>query len=192
MDSVLIVSGGKASQTISTLIDELYPDWVQSAALGGKEAKSLLSARSFDMVVINCPLSDGSADELISYVCECSDAGVVLLVPPEELEKYSAAAAFTGAAAVRKQPLGKAAFGYTLGLVSGLRKRLLGLSAPSSDRTAEELKNIGRAKLALMHYLKFTEQQAHRYLEKQAMDLRIPISEAALRVIKMYDMEARN
>ena len=38
-----------------------------------------------------------------------------------------------------------------------------------------------------MQYLKFTEQQAHRYLEKQAMDLRVTKNEVALKVIKMYE-----
>ncbi|MBR1393154.1 MAG: ANTAR domain-containing protein [Ruminococcus sp.] len=190
MESVLIVSAGKASQTISALISEYFPDWQQSAALTGKEAKALISDRAFDMIVINCPLPDGSGEELWQYAGECSDAGIVLLVPPEQYEELCRRAKVTGAAVVRKQPLAKAGFEYTLGLVSGFRRRLLGREAPQ-DKTAQELQNIGRAKLALMHYLKFTEQQAHRYLERQAMELRIPMNEAALRVIKMYDLEAK-
>ena len=51
----------------------------------------------------------------------------------------------------------------------------------------EEIRNVNRAKFALMQYLNFTEQQAHRYLEKQAMDLRVTKNEVALKVIKMYD-----
>ncbi|MEF2823148.1 MAG: ANTAR domain-containing protein [Oscillospiraceae bacterium] len=34
----------------------------------------------------------------------------------------------------------------------------------------EELQLISRAKAVLIEYLKLTEPQAHRYIEKQAMD----------------------
>lgn len=190
MESVLIVSGGKPAQTISSLISEAFPQWTQAAALNIREAKRLMEQRSFDMLVINSPLSDGDGLGLAEYASECSDAGIVLLLPPEDFERNSREAAAFGAAAIKKQPLGKASFGYALALVSGMRRRLLGIGS-SADKTAEELKTLGRAKVALMHYLKFSEQQAHRYLEKQAMDLRIPIAEAALRVIKMYDLDAK-
>ncbi|MBR4554455.1 MAG: ANTAR domain-containing protein [Ruminococcus sp.] len=191
MDSVLIVSGGKSAQTICALITEFFPDWKQSAAIGSKEARLLISQKNYDLAVINCPLPDGEGIQLAEHMCECSDTAVVLIVPSEEHEALSKKMAARGAAVIKKQPLNKAAFEYTLALAAGMRDRFLG-SAPNAGKTDEELKNLGRAKLALMHYLKFTEQQAHRYLEKQAMDLRIPIGEAALRVIKMYDLEGRH
>ena len=192
MDTVLIVSGGKSGQTISALVSELFPEWQQLTALNLKQAKSLISQRSFDSIIINAPLPEGGTDELLAYACECTASAVLLLVPAEELDKYTKSAAVTGVAVLRKQPLVRSAFGYTLGLASAMRKRFLGLERPAVDKTDEQLRTIGRAKLALMHYLKFSEQQAHRYLEKQSMDLRIPIYEAALRIIKMYNLEARN
>ena len=188
MENVLIVSGGKSAQAISDLITEYYPDWQQSAALTLKEAKLLLSQREFDMLVINDCSEDST--EFVRYVSECSDTGVVMLVSADDLPDALALSKQTGAAVVRKQPLNRSTFEYSLGLVSGLRKRLLG-GTSMPDKTASELRTIGRAKVALMHYLKFSEEQAHRYLEKQAMDLRIPINEVALRVIKMYDLEAK-
>jgi response regulator NasT len=39
-----------------------------------------------------------------------------------------------------------------------------------------------------MQYLGFTEQQAHKYLEKQAMDKRCTKIEVAQKVIEMYEV----
>ena len=38
-----------------------------------------------------------------------------------------------------------------------------------------------------MEYLKLSEPQAHRYIEKQAMDLQISRAEVAARVLETYE-----
>ena len=50
--------------------------------------------------------------------------------------------------------------------MSGLKE------APEIMGRIEEIRTISRAKTVLMKYLKFTEPQAHRYIEKQAMNNR--------------------
>ena len=50
----------------------------------------------------------------------------------------------------------------------------------------DEFRIIDRAKWVLIDYLKMSEEQAHRYIEKQAMDLRIPRIEAAKNILKTY------
>jgi hypothetical protein len=57
-------------------------------------------------------------------------------------------------------------------------------------RKLAEDKLVTRAKFALIQYLKMTEPQAHRYIEKQAMDLRVTkkeIAEASSRLTKATD-----
>ena len=49
------------------------------------------------------------------------------------------------------------------------------------------MKLINRAKFMLMQYLGFDENQAHKYLEKQAMDKRITRLEVAIEIIKIYE-----
>lgn len=51
----------------------------------------------------------------------------------------------------------------------------------------EEKRLIDRAKRTLMRYLGFTEPQAHRYIEKHAMDLRVTRTEVARGVLKIYE-----
>ena len=51
----------------------------------------------------------------------------------------------------------------------------------------EELQLISRAKAVLIEYLKLTEPQAHRYIEKQAMDLGLTRPQVALNILKTYE-----
>ena len=51
----------------------------------------------------------------------------------------------------------------------------------------EYMKIINRAKFLLISCLNMSETQAHRYLEKQAMDLRISKLQVAKQVIQTYE-----
>ena len=53
---------------------------------------------------------------------------------------------------------------------------------------ADEQQLIIRAKCTLIQYLKLTEPQAHKYIEKQSMDLRKTKLEIAQRILKTYEM----
>ena len=54
------------------------------------------------------------------------------------------------------------------------------------SRELNDLRVIDRAKLLLIQYFGFTEKQAHRYIEKQAMDRCISRREVAEEIIKTY------
>ncbi|MDE6724754.1 MAG: ANTAR domain-containing protein [Ruminiclostridium sp.] len=54
-------------------------------------------------------------------------------------------------------------------------------------RQIDDIRIIDRAKACLMQYLNLTEGQAHRHLQKQAMDLRKTQREAAEDVLGTYD-----
>jgi response regulator NasT len=51
----------------------------------------------------------------------------------------------------------------------------------------EELRLVGRAKCAMIQYLNMTEAQAHRYIEKQAMDMRASKREIAQGILRNYE-----
>ncbi|MFA6841361.1 MAG: ANTAR domain-containing protein, partial [Sphaerochaetaceae bacterium] len=70
-----------------------------------------------------------------------------------------------------------------------MRRRLVSLRSENSklQRKIEEIKLVDRAKWALIQYLHMNEQQAHRYIEKQAMDLRQSRRDVAERIIKTYE-----
>jgi len=51
----------------------------------------------------------------------------------------------------------------------------------------EEIRIVNRAKWVLIDYLKMSETEAHRYIEKHAMDMRITKRAAAERIIRTYE-----
>lgn len=51
----------------------------------------------------------------------------------------------------------------------------------------DALRSIDRAKCLLMQYLGMTEAQAHRYIERQAMNLRVSKKVIAEHILKTYD-----
>ena len=55
------------------------------------------------------------------------------------------------------------------------------------QRKLDEGRIIDRAKGILIKYLSMTEPQAHKYLERQAMDLRISKTEVAKRLLSTYE-----
>ena len=50
----------------------------------------------------------------------------------------------------------------------------------------EEVRIVARAKCILVEYLRMSEQQAHRYIEKQAMDMRTSKKNVAENILKTY------
>lgn len=51
----------------------------------------------------------------------------------------------------------------------------------------EEVKIVNRAKCVLIQYLNMTETQAHKYIEKQAMNLRLSKAEISENILKTYE-----
>ena len=57
------------------------------------------------------------------------------------------------------------------------------------EKKLEDLKIISRAKLLLIINKDITEQEAHKYIEKQAMDTRLARVEVAKEIIRKYEGE---
>ena len=51
----------------------------------------------------------------------------------------------------------------------------------------DEIRLVNRAKWILIEYLKMTEGEAHRFVEKQAMNMRITKRAAAENIIRTYE-----
>ena len=51
----------------------------------------------------------------------------------------------------------------------------------------EDIRIIDRAKCLLISYLNMSEPEAHKYIERQAMDMRITKRQVAEGIIKTYE-----
>lgn len=55
------------------------------------------------------------------------------------------------------------------------------------EKKLEDMKLVSRAKLLLITNLGISEESAHKYIEKEAMDSRLTRVEVAQTIIKQYD-----
>lgn len=189
MEKVLVVSSNdKATAAVASLMKESFPACDVSVVGSGIEARRIVGGSNYDAVIINCPLSDEYGNEVGELVSDSSMASCVLIVKNENADAVCEREEDWGIMVIPK-PLSRQVFYQSMKFINASRKRLLGLQHENIklQKKLEEIRNVNRAKLALMQYLGFTEQQAHRYLEKQAMDLRMTKNDVALKVIKMYE-----
>ena len=90
---------------------------------------------------------------------------------------------------VLSRPVTREALQRTIRLIIAARVRMAGVKKESDDILSriEEMRTINRAKTTLMKYLRFTEPQAHKYIEKQAMNNRQTRLEVAARILAQYE-----
>ena len=185
--SVLVVSASdKFNSSLRALLPEnRYSPVVLSADVSG--ARRLLLEDRFDLVIINSPLPDDFGTRLALDVCDSSGTGVLLLVKAEHYPDVNARVSPYGVLALSK-PTSAAMVSQSLLLLCGTRERLRRMEqkAASIEEKMEEIRLVNRAKWLLIEQLKMTEQDAHRYIEKQAMDRCVTRRAIAEQILSTY------
>lgn len=189
MERVLLISGSSKGLDMLVQLIRSAGNYEISALSAGNEARRIINHKEFELIIINAPLSDEFGHELSIDIAEKTSSGVVLICKAEISEDVSDKVGDYGVFVVSK-PLNKTLFFQALKLVSAARSRILGIRNENVKLQSkiEEIRLINRAKCTLMQYLKFTEPQAHRYIEKQAMDLRKTKAEVAQTILKTYEL----
>lgn len=188
MESVLIVSSNeKAINAIAPMLKD-FGHLSISMAKSSSEAKRALLSNEYNLVVINAPLSDEYGFELAGTVLSNSMSSCLFIVKSEHFESASAKLEAIGGLCISK-PVNRLMFIQSLRWINATRNRLLGLKKENIklQNKMEEMRIVNRAKFALMQYLSFDEAQAHRYIEKQAMDKRVTKYQIASQIIKTYE-----
>lgn len=169
--SVLLVSS--SAKLNGSLLDLLPESRYQPVTVVSDvtSARQRLLESAFDIVIINTPLSDDFGTRLALDICENSGTGVLLLVKSEHYPDINARVSPYGVLTVSK-PTSTQVITQSMQLLCGTRERLRRMEqkTASVEEKMEEIRIINRAKWLLIEQLKMTENQAHRYIEKQAMD----------------------
>ena len=108
---------------------------------------------------------------LATDTCGAGATGVLLLVRAEQYADLCWQATAAGVLILSK-PTPSALLLQSLTLLCGTRERLRRMEQKtvSMEDRMEEIRLVNRAKWVLIDQLRMTEQEAHRYIEKQAMD----------------------
>lgn len=185
MPLALIASAGTtANEYLARHVAELgYPRPVIVAS--GGEARRRLGEKDFAVVVINTPLPDEFGHELGVCAVEKSHAGVLLLAKAGTAEQIAPKLQEHGVLVLSK-PFSGAQFRQAVQMAASCSRRLALLleeNARLADKLAQ-LRLVDRAKCLLIERRGMTEADAHRLIEKQAMDTRRSRGEVAREILE--------
>lgn len=188
--SVLVVSStAKGADCLTDMLpcNIFFPVTVVTDA--GQARRNALES-VYDIIIVNSPLSDEFGAELSIELSDSTDAGIMLLVRSENYEEVSAKADAFGVLTLAKPTTRQTAY-QAIRLICATRERLRKLEKKNENliEKMEEIRTVNRAKLLLIEKTKLTESDAHRMIEKQAMDMRISKRAAAERIIGELTMK---
>lgn len=185
--SVLIESDTeKFTSSLSSLLPENTFDPVVRVSDAAMAKRAMLE-REFDVVLINGTRADDRATKLAIDVCSERNSVALLFVRRELYAEIYAKVTDFG---VLTLPLPSSPQMVTQALdwVRATRERMRKYekTAYTVQQKMEEIRAVNRAKWLLIDVLKMTESDAHRYIEKQAMDRCVSKLEVAKGIINTY------
>lgn len=187
MDSVLIVSNTSATMGIisSMLTSQSFSRIVTAQA--GNEARRTLLENDFDLVIIDTPLTDEFGEDFALHTAENTSSGVVMLVDGMRLDDMNAIVEDSGVYVIPK-PVAPDFFYQAVRLLLASRTKLLKLEDENRklQNKLEETRIVGRAKCLLIQKLQLTEEEAHKFIEKQSMNTRQSRLMTAESLIRSY------
>lgn len=154
------------------------------------EAKRMILLQSFDIVAINAPLKDESGIDFAVNVSSESPKGVLILINNEYYDQVLDKVMEYGVLAVSK-PLSRQMLYESVNLLVAANHKLEKVEKKNEKLTAkmEEVRIVNRAKWVLIEKLGLSEEEAHRVIEKQAMDERQSKREVAETIMRTYGIE---
>ena len=185
----VLVAGG--NEKLCDLISEILPkneyEFLLPAKTAG-EIRRLTMDRSVDLVILNAPLKDEFGIQLAQDLAE-NNMGVLLLTGSDVSEQVSYRVEQSGVITLAK-PTTKQSMYIALRALTALRSKLLQMEqkAKALQQKVADIHTVNHAKWLLIQHDNMTENEAHRFIEKQAMDMRLSRREVAESIIRTYDM----
>ena len=185
---VLVVSSSeKFNSTMKTLLP-MTDYWPLDFAGSVSEARRRMLETEYDLVLINAPLPDDFCTRVATSICNETGLGVLLFVKAAMYDDVCSKVTEYGVLTVSK-PAPLQVVRQSLSVLCATRERLRRMEArqASVEEKIEEIRLVNRAKWLLIERLGMTEAEAHRYMEKQAMDQRVSKRGLAEIIIKTYE-----
>lgn len=185
--SVLVVSpAGRGADFLASVFDAPTFDPVVNALSAG-EARRLLSSEQYDLIAVNSPLPDETGIDFCIDAAQ-GPSGVMLFVKNDIYEIVSSQCTREGIFVIPK-PNTQRNVAQSVTLLCAICERLR--KYEKKTRTLREkmdsIRIVNRAKWLLIERLGMTEQDAHAYIEKEAMNRRRTSREIAEEIIHMYE-----
>lgn len=186
----VLVAGG--NEKLCELLSEILPrneyEFLVPVKTAG-EVRRLTMDRSVDLVILNAPLKDEFGVQLAQDLAE-NNLGVLLLTGSDVSEQVSYRVEQSGVITLAK-PTTKQSLYITLRALTALRSKLLQMEQKTKalQQKVADIHTVNHAKWLLIQHDNMTENDAHRFIEKQAMDMRLSRREVAESIIRTYGSE---
>ena len=150
-------------------------------------ARRELTDKAYDFVIINSPLRDDMGVHFAIDICTGRQSAVLLLVKNDLHDGIHEQVAEYGVFTLSK-PLSKTTMSYALSWLESARERLRQFEKKSLtiEEKMAEIRLVNKAKWLLISQLSMSEPEAHRYIEKQAMDRCVTKWTIAEEIMKTY------
>lgn len=185
MRNVLIA--GKTEQACESIAALLREQDVRIVSVTDGIHMRSADVSGFDVVILSTPLADEFGLDLIAELRDKTSAAFIVLTKSEIADEVQRKIKFTGAFVIGR-PCGKSALLQAIRFADVAAENLKRLEEENVqlERQLEDVRVISRAKACLMQYLNLTEEQAHRHIQKQAMDMRKTQRAVAEDILGMY------
>ena len=185
--SVLVVSNQqKFNDALSSMLppSEYYPVCFTSNIAS---ARRQLLSRGYDLVIVNAPLPDESGTRFAIDASNRMDTVVLLLLRAENFEEVTARVTSHGVFTLQV-PFPASSIRQGLKWMVSARERLRRMETKnlSIEEKMEEIRLVSKAKWLLIEQKNMHEADAHRYIEKQAMDCCTSKKEIAQNIIRSF------
>ena len=181
--SVLLVS--RDSKIISQVSAFLVPPLFELTTTSDfNEARRLATERTFNIIIADS--GDGYDTDFAINVAD-SYSTFLLLVPNEHFDEISYRVEGYGILTITK-PFEPFYFYNMVKIAIAVQYKVQVLSSQTTKLKVkmEEIKQVNRAKMLLMQNMNMSEQEAHRYIEKEAMDRGMKKTAISEEIIKTY------
>ncbi|MFA7637168.1 MAG: ANTAR domain-containing protein [Monoglobales bacterium] len=184
---VLIVSGTDKvyDYFVEILPQKEYYPILRATSAG--EAKRVLVSSPVDILIINTPLSDEFGTDL---ALDLSDGrmGILIVTKNELYDQIAYKVEDQGILTITK-PNSRQAFYSAVKLLATTNIRIARFEKKiqTLNEKMNDIRTVNRAKWLLIENMNMTENEAHYYIEKQAMDTRLSRREVAEHIIRSYD-----
>lgn len=159
----------------------------KDSALSASEARRMLLERSYDFVIVNAPLSDEFGSRLSMDISTSANTIAVLFTMSDVYEEIVHKTAPHGVFIIKK-PVSQQTVIQSLSLLISARERLRAVEkkAGKAENKLEEIRVVNKAKWFLIDNEDMNENDAHKYIEKAAMDSGISKKQVAQMIIEKY------
>ncbi|MDR2752903.1 MAG: ANTAR domain-containing protein [Oscillospiraceae bacterium] len=185
----LLVSGSqKGGQYFSEVLSVQEGDAVLCCDSAAQARKKVQAGEAFDCCILNAPLADEDGSALAAFLAQKTQAQILFL-SPESITAQQRCALKAQGVMVLLKPVGRQVLHSALEQMQTVQIRLAQLQNQNQRLTQQigELQLIHRAKCVLIASLGMSEIQAHKHMERQAMNQRITRIEVARNVLQLYD-----